>query len=231
MRPFLRILLGLLLLPALGAVAGCTEEPPADPKALLATAKRRLDAASTVRFELTGTRLPDTGGYLVSGSGTAKRPASFEGRFRIAVGGVAATVEVVSVNGTLYAQLPFQDDFVRTDPDTLGIRDPAELLSPKGGLSSLLSEARGLKSHGRSRKGQEVLEEVTARIPGRVVGRFLFVADESAPIHTTFRVDVETGELREATFRGPFYDRSLKTTYALTLDRYGEAVDIEEPVP
>src|SRR5690606_4254921 len=151
-RPFLRILLGLLLLPALGAVAGCTEEPPADPKALLATAKRRLDAASTVRFELTGTRLPDTGGYLVSGSGTAKRPASFEGRFRIAVGGVAATVEVVSVNGTLYAQLPFQDDFVRTDPDTLGIRDPAELLSPKGGLSSLLSEARGLKSHGRSRK-------------------------------------------------------------------------------
>lgn len=231
MRLFRKLLPACLLLSAVGAIAGCTTEPPADPRALLTTAKQRLDAAPTVRFELKGSRLPDAGGYLVSGTGTAKRPASFEGRFRIAVGGVAATVEVVSVNGNLYAQLPFQDDFVRTDADALGIRDPAELLSPKGGLSSLLGEARRPESHGRSRKGQEVLEEVTAQIPGRVVGRFLFVANEGAPIQTTFRVDVETGELREATFRGPFYDESLKTTYALTLDEYGAAVDIEEPAP
>lgn len=208
--------------------AGCTGGEQEDPQAVLATAKQQLDDADTIHFQVTGADLPDSGTYLVSASGVAKRPAAFRGQFRVALGGLAATIQAVSVDGTLYAKLPLRDTFTETDPETLGVPDPADLLDPEKGISSLLTAAKQLENKGQSRAGKEVLTQITATLPARVVGRFLLVANDKGTIQTTFFVEDGSGQLRKATFRGPFY-AGKSSRYTVTLDRYGEPVDIKAP--
>lgn len=227
-----RLLTPLLLTSLLLAVAtlgGCSDSGTKDPRAVLTRAKDTLDKSPTVRFTLTSADLPSSGAVLVSGDGVAKRPASFSGRFRLATGGVAVTLGVVSVDGTLYAQLPFRDGYTATDPDDLGVADPALLLDPRRGLSSFLTLATEVRGVGRSRSGQEVVEEFSARLPAKVVSRLLVVADPSAAIETHFFVEEEAGQLRKATFRGPFYSRDNQSTYTVVLDHYGTPVTITRP--
>lgn len=229
MRRPLRTGLCLLLCCLALVAAGCTNDQPKDPKAILTAAKQELDQAETLHFEVAGADLPESGSYLVSANGSAKRPASFSGSFRLALGGLAATVQVVSIDGTLYAKLPLRDSFTKTDPETLGVNDPAELLSPEKGLSSFITAAKQPQNKGQSRAGKEVLTQITATLPASVVGRFLIVANRKGTIQTTFFVESGTSQLRKATFRGPFYDEKTISTYTVTLDRYGEPVDIKAP--
>lgn len=219
------MLLGCLTLVA----AGCTDDQPDDPQAILSAAKQQLDKADTLHFEVTGADLPESGSYLVSATGSAKRPSSFSGSFRLALGGLAATVQVVSVDGTLYAKLPLRDSFTKTDPEELGVSDPADLLSPDKGLSSFITAAKQPQHKGQSRAGKEVLTQITATLPASVVGRFLLVADQKGTIQTTFYIESGSSQLRKATFRGPFYGEKTISTYTVTLDRYGEPVDIKAP--
>lgn len=227
-RPF-RAGLCLLLSSLALLAASCTDDQPKDPQAILTAAKQQLDQADTLRFQVTGADLPDSGSYLVSASGSAKRPSSFSGSFRLALGGLAATVQVVSIDGTLYAKLPLRDNFTKTDPEKLGVSDPAELLSPEKGLSSFITAAKQPQNKGQSRSGKEVLTQITATLPASVVGRFLLVANEKGTIQTTFFVESGSSQLRKATFRGPFYDEKTVSTYTVTLDRYGEPVEIKAP--
>jgi lipoprotein LprG len=222
-------LLTLVALTASALLAGCSEEPPANPRSTLVEAKRQLDAAKTVHFRVTSAGLPEAGAVLVGGDGVAKRPAAFSGRFRVATGGVALTLRVVSLDGTLYAQIPFTERFAATDPDRLGIADPALLLDPLQGLSSFLTDAKRVRHAGRARSGREVVTQVKARLPAKVVGRLLVVADPGAMFDTNFFVAEDTGQLRKATFRGPFYGKKHTTTYTVVLDRYGEPATITKP--
>jgi lipoprotein LprG len=228
-RRRLGILLTLMAMTASAALAGCSADPPANPRSTLVEAKHTLDATRTVRFRVTSAGLPEAGAVLVGGDGIAKRPAAFSGRFRVATGGVALTLKVVSLDGTLYAQIPFTERFVATDPDRLGIADPALMLDPKQGLSSFLTGAKRLTHVGQSRSGKEVLTHVKARLPAKVVGRLLIVADPGASFETHFFVAEDTGQLRKATFRGPFYGKNSTTTYTVVLDRYGAPATITKP--
>lgn len=225
LRAGLCVLFGCLVLLA----AGCTDGQPKDPKAILAAAKQQIDQADTLHFQVAGTDLPTSGSYLVNATGSAKRPASFSGQFRVALGGLAATIKVVSIDGTLWAKLPLRDTYTKTDPATLGVTDPADLLDPKKGLSSFITAAKQPQNKGQSRAGKEVLTQITATLPASVVGRFLLVANDKGTIQATFFVESETSQLRKATFRGPFYDEKTITTYTVVLDRYGEPVDIKAP--
>lgn len=228
-RPHRMALLLTFVVAGAGLVTGCSSETTADPKTVLSAAKRQLDKASTVHFELTGSDLPDTGVVMVSAEGTAKRPASFDGAFRMATGGVAATIEVISVDGTLYAKLPLSDSFTRTDPDQLSVSDPADLLSPEHGLSSFLTAVKRAKSEGQQRSGEDVVETISGDLPAKLVSRFLYINDQRSRIKTTFSVVAETNELRKASFRGRFYGDRM-STYTIELDRYGEPVRIEAPL-
>jgi lipoprotein LprG len=221
--------LTLMALTASAVLAGCSDDRPASPRSTLVEAKRQLDGTRTVHFRVTSAGLPESGAVLVGGDGVAKRPAAFSGRFRIATGGVALTLKVISVDGALYAQIPFTDRFAATDPDRLAISDPALMLDPKQGLSSFLTEAARVTHVGRSRSGREVVTHIRARLPAKVVGRLLVVADAGATFETSFFVAEDTGQLRKATFRGPFYGKNTATTYTVVLDRYGEPATITKP--
>lgn len=212
-------------------LAGCSSGLDSSQAAreALSEAKRQLDRARTVAFEVEGDKLPDDGVLLLGGQGVAKRPDSFRGRFRLSTSGVSSTVRVVSVEGQLYARLPMTTEFAEVEPSDLGIPDPARLLDPEQGMSTLLADAGRVRPADQIREGDEVLDEVTATVPAESVGRFLYVASPEGGIRTTFRLERDTHELRSATFTGPFYGEDDRSRYTITLDEYGEPVRIERP--
>lgn len=212
-------------------VTGCSEDTSADPGAqeLLASAKADLDKASSVHLRLASKDVPDTGTALLGGEGVAARPDEFEGSLDVFFAGTTASVDVVSTGGKVYAKLPFATDFAVADPAQFGFADPGSFLNPDTGLSTLLVRTRDESVTGERRVGGEVVTEIDATIPGAVIDRLLTSADPKAPVAATFRVVKSTGELRQAVVTGPFFQAGSDSTFTLTLDRYGDKVDISAP--
>jgi lipoprotein LprG len=217
-------LAGLLL-----AVAACSggapDEAPAD---LLRRAQETLDATSAVTVQLSGEGLPDTGTVLVGADGVAAHPASFEGDLRISQDGIPVTVPLVSVDGEVWATLPFTSEFTAIDPADYGVGDPGRLIDPEAGVSGLLVADPSPEDAGEVRLGDEVLREVTAELPGDLVDDVLALADPAATVPARFAVEPESGELRRAVLTGPFYAGGAQT-YTLLLDGYGTTADIRAP--
>lgn len=212
-------------------LAACSgDEPQAeDPGALLAAAKATLDASSSVAVRVTSADLPAGSSALVGAQGTAARPASFEGELDVAIGGGTVSVGVVSVDDTVYVKTPFASEYAVTDPADFGLRDPALLIDPDTGISSMLTEATQVALGDESRVEGEVVREVTAQIPGAVIERLLTSADPAQPMSAAFSVVEGSSELRRAVLTGPFLDAQVDSTYTIDLDQYGEEVEIRAP--
>jgi lipoprotein LprG len=227
-----RTCLGLLTLvllaaPALAACGGDdTKESPAQ---LLARAKSVLDKADSAHFVLDSTGAPDTGTALVGGQGDIARPASFQGTLKVLALGSTLDLTVVSVDGTVYAQLPFTSSFSVVDPAQFGFGDPGALLDPETGISQLLAEAQSVKQGKQRRVGGEVVDEVTAELPGDLVEQVLTSQDPSEPVHATFSIAADSGELRRAELTGPFFSAGDDATFTLELSDFGADVQITAP--
>lgn len=236
MAPLVAVLLAGSLA---GLLAGCTHSstPAAagssssgpDAAATLATAKKTLDAAGALHFTLSSDDSPKGTTALVGGQGDIARPDRFSGSLDVLVAGQKLRVKVVSVARTVYAQL-FSSSWAKVDPGQFGLHDPGTFLAPEGGLSDLLSTATNPRFTGEKRRGSEVLRMVSAEVPGSTVARVLTTKDAARPVPAVFGVDTATGQLREATLTGPFFDASTNSTYTVVLDKYGEQVDIRAPV-
>jgi hypothetical protein len=135
---------------------------------------------------------------------------------------------VISVSGTVYAQV-FSTACAKVQPAQFGLHDPGTLMAPQGGLADLLTSAANPSFAGEKRRGQEVLREVKATLPGATVARVLTSVDPAQPVPAVFGVDEASGQLREATLTGPFFDKAAPSTYTVGLERYGEQVDISAP--
>jgi lipoprotein LprG len=222
------LVLALLLVaaPALAACSGGSEESAPD---LLAHAKHTLDAAKTAHFVLGSDGAPDTGTVLTGGEGDIARPASFEGTLKVQVAGSAVDLKVVSVNGTVYAQLPFTTTYSVVDPAQFGFGDPGALLDPDTGISQLLAQAESAKLGEEKRLGGDVVREVTARIPGELVARILTSKDPSKPVDARFSIVPKSGELRRAELTGPFYEAGSDATFTVQLSDFGADVQITAP--
>ena len=122
---------------------------------------------------LDSTGAPDTGTVLVGGEGDIARPASFQGTLKVRALGSTLDLKVVSVDGTVYAQLPFTSSYSKVDPAQFGFGDPGALLDPDTGISQLLAKAESAKLGDEKRVGGEVVQEVTAEIPGDLVEQIL----------------------------------------------------------
>jgi lipoprotein LprG len=239
-RPLAAVLpVGVLLAGLLGALlVGCTRSssPAAasssaapDPAATLAAAKKALDAASALHFTLTSDSTPKAATALVGGQGDVARPDRFSGTLDVLVASQKVQVKVVSVAGTVYAQL-FSSSWAKVDPAQFGLNDPGTFMAPQGGLADLLSTATNPRFTGEKRRGAEVLRQVSADIPGSTVARVLTTKDASRPVPAVFGIDQATGQLREATLTGPFFDAATTSTYTVVLDKYGAQVDIRAPI-
>lgn len=213
---------------ALAAVllAACSSTPTADPQEVLDAARARLEAAETVHVEVAGDDLPSDLPVLESASGDARRPAAFSGTFRLRTGTITADVEVLSVDGALFARLPFADRMAAVDPADIGVNDPALLLDRDRGIVPLIDTATEVTAVGAERDDGEVVQVVEARIPGAAIADLLLVADEAASFTARLRVVEGTDEVREVSLTGPFYEPGVESTYTVRLTGYDEPVEI-----
>ena len=223
---------GLLALVVLAgpAMAACGGDTPSESAPdLLAKAKSTLDAADSAHFVLDSTGAPKTGTVLVGGEGDIARPASFDGTLKVHALGAALDLKVISVDHTVYAQLPFTTSYSVVDPAQFGFGDPGALLDPDTGISQLLAKAESAKLGDEKRVDGEVVREVTAELPGDLVEQILTSQDPSTPVKARFSIATKTGELRRAELTGPFYVAGQDATFTLQLSDFGADVHITAP--
>ena len=216
---------------ALAACSGGGDSEDAGESAadLLAEAKTTLDEASSAHFVLGSENAPDSGTLLIGGEGDIARPAAFDGTLDVRALGSTLDLEVVSVDGTVYAQLPFTSGFSVVDPAQFGFGDPGALLDPDTGISQLLAEAESAELGEERRVDGEVVREVTADLPGDLVERILASQDPSQAVQARFSIATDSGELRRAELTGPFFTADEDATYTLELSDFGADVEITAP--
>ena len=215
---------------AVPLVTGCGGgEPEETAEQLLARAKTTLDEAGSLHFVLTSEGAPTTGTELVGGEGDVARPASFQGTLQVLAAGSAVDLAVVSVEGTVYAQLPFTTGYSVVDPAQFGFGDPGALLDPDTGISQLLADAGSAELGEERRVDGEVVREVTAELPGDLVEQVLTSEDPGQPVQARFSVATETGQLRRAELTGPFYAADQDATFTIELSEAGDDVEITAP--
>lgn len=226
--------LGLALVLAL---TGCTDDKDSgdtkadDPVALLTDAKKTIDEAASVHIVLTGRDLPDTAQTLASGDGVATHAPAFKGKLTVRAAGSPIDAEVVAVGSKVYAKLPFTPRFIELPPSQLaglGAPDPAVLLDPAKGLTSVLPTLKDPAVKGETRDGSRVLTEVTGAVQGNTLRGIFPKAPADQEFPSTFKIDKSTKQLVSATITGPFYDGAT-SSYDVALDKYGEQVEITKP--
>lgn len=205
------------------AVSGCTDgsaQQEPTPAEVLDTAKQRLDETSGVRFRVRADEVPKGSRGLVRAVGVGTHDPAFEGDLKVAAGGVGADISVVAAQGKVYGQLPFTERYTEIDPANYAAPDPAALMRPEGGLSSLLSAAENVEEKDSS--------TFTATLPGEAVVAVIPTATETAEYRSTFTM-VGNGRLRKATVRGPFFESGPDRTYTITFLQYDVEAEITPP--
>jgi LppX_LprAFG lipoprotein len=227
------LLVVALLLLAAPAVSACTGGGSSDKgqtaDQLLAAAKRTLDAAKSLHFQLSSTGAPAGGTSLTGGEGDVERPSSFAGTLKVTVSGVAADLKVVSVDHKVYAQLPLSSGYQVIDPSAFGFGDPGALLDPQAGISQLLTAATDAKLGEKKRVNGEVVQEVTADLPGDLVQKLLTSKDPSKPVKARMAIATSNDQLRQVQLTGPFFLAERDGSYTLQLTKYGADVSITAP--
>jgi hypothetical protein len=223
--------LALLAVPALTACSGDDAPETESAADLLAHAKHTLDEAESVHFVLDSEGAPETGTALVGGEGDIARPAAFDGTLKVLAMGSTLDLAVVSVDGTVYAQLPFTSGFSVVDPAQFGFGDPGALIDPGTGISQLLAEAESAELGEERRVDGEVVREVTADLPGELVEQLLASEDPARAVRARFSIAEESGELLRAELTGPFFAAEDDATYILELSDFGADVEITAPTP
>lgn len=194
----------------------------------LAEAKTTLDEASSVHLKLSSADVPDGATGVISADGVGAHPPAFKGTFKVALRGIQADADVTSVDGEVWAKLPFVPGTNKIDPATLNIPDPAVLFSPDKGLTNLLPATEDPTLGEQTRKGSEVLTNITGTLPGDAVVDLFLIGDRNGTFKTTYAL-TEGNELREVALVGPFFGSGTTSTYTLTLDQYNEPVTITKP--
>jgi lipoprotein LprG len=143
--------------------------------------------------------------------------------------GFNVTVHIISAGGYFYVQLPFSSAYEPTDPSKYGFGNPATLLDPNLGLSTLLTSASSASMGDRDRLNGEELYEVNVTLPGDRVAALLTSADKTQSVQGVIGIDVDNHQIRRVVLTGPFFDKSQKSTFTLILDKYGENVAITPP--
>lgn len=209
-----------------GDESSASDTPPED---VLAAAKTTLDETSGVDLTLETDNLPDGVTGVEQAEGVATHAPAFEGTITVNLLGQSVEVPVVAVDGKVYAELPFTSGFQDVDPGDYGAPDPAQLMNPDAGLSTLLSETTGVEQGDSVRGGDdnsEVLTEYSGTVSGDVMQNVIPTASGDFDVVYTITDD---DELRTARLTGVFYEDSEPMSYTVTFEDYGTDKDITAP--
>ncbi len=219
------------LMPLLLLATACSDDGgkgDGEPRTVLNSAKYELDQTSGVHLVLSTPEMPKGVSGVTKAEGIATDQPAFEGSIDIVYSGFSGNIPVKAVDGTVFAILPFTQDYNEVDPADYNAPDPAGLINPDGGISSWLVEATGVKKGKAVRDGDEVLTSYSGKLPGSAVVSAIPSADDKAEFDAKFTID-EDGRLRKATVTGPFYEGKSPLTYDVTLTKYGSDKEITAP--
>ncbi len=201
----------------------------ASPEEVMATAKAKLDETSGVAITLTTDDLPEGVTGILAAEGVGTHAPAFEGSIDVSISAGDFQVPVVAVDGKVYAEIPLSPGMQEVDPSEYGAPDPAQLMSPDEGFSSLLPETTGLEKGDSIRGGKdnkEILTEYSGTVPGATVENI--IPGSTGDFEVTYTVS-DSGELRTAVLTGEFYQGADTMTYTLGFDDYGTEKDITAP--
>ena len=182
-----------------------------------------------MHFVLSSNGAKGPGAIITGGEGDAHRPDQFRGSLTVVQGGFTVPVKVVSTGGRFLVELPFTTTFQTADPSAYGFGDPATLLDPDKGLSSLLVHTLSASVGDRDRLNGEELDEVDVTLPGDRVAALLTSADKSKAVRGRIGIDPGSHQIRRVVLTGPFFEAGIDSTFTLVLDSYGENVTITPP--
>ncbi len=211
------------------STSGASGDEPT-PEEVISTATSTLDATSGVELSLSTEDSRADGDFLKSAEGVITDAPAFQGtaggRF---LGFDAEGVEVRSVGQMFYVNAPVigWDTY---DPAELCAPDPAMLLDPDTGVSSVLAAATDLVA-GEPRRAADdnavIVTPYTATVPGPAVTAILPCAPGDS-FDATFAID-EEGRLRSADLTGQFFSGGDDITYTIVISAYGVAQEITAP--
>lgn len=228
--------LALLLGLALAGCTGSTEEPESEgktPEQVMAEAKQILDDTAGVELDLNTEDLPEGVDGVRRATGYANHQPAFEGTITAGLtllGGNEVDIPVVAVDDEVHAKIPPLPVYQEVDPDDYGVPDPAALLSPDQGVSSLLVATTDLEQGEQVRGGEnndEVFTEYTGKLPAEAVAGVIPSASGD-DFDVTYTI-ADNGELREAVITGSFYPDADTNTYQLKLSGYGTEKTVTAP--
>jgi len=227
----LRVLAATVI--AVGLVSsGCGKDEPSatdkTPEQVMAFAKQQLDDTPGVHLHLETPSLPEEISGVVKADGTANHQPAFEGSIDLVYSGFTGTVPVVSVDGVVWAILPFTTKYAPVKPGEYGAPDPATLMDPAKGVSPWLTAATGLVKGDQVRDGSDVLTSYAGTLAGTSVASALPSAGGQGVFDATFTIDGD-GRLRTASLTGPFYKGKPELTYNVTFTLYDTEKDITAP--
>lgn len=229
-----RALGALVVLSFALTTGGCSDDggkaAEKSPTEVLAEAKTQLDETSGIRLRLSTDDLPDGVQGITEATGVATTAPAFDGTISIIFAGQSVDVPVIAVDGTVYAQIPLTVGWSDVDPGEYGAPDPARLMDPETGLSSLLPATEDVE-RGESVRGgtdnDEILTEYTGTVPGTAMKQVIPSASGDS-FDVTYTV-TDSGELRQAVLTGVFYADSPEMTYTVDFDEYGTSPEITAP--
>ena len=216
------------------ALSSCSDEKAAtekekSPEDVLAQAKQTLDDTSGVNLTLATTDLPDGVTGITKAAGVGTHAPAFDGSITVVLSGNTFQVPVVAVDKKVYAQLPLTPGWQDVDPTEYGAPDPARLMNPRAGFSSLLSATTDVEA-GKSVRGgpnnTEILTPYTGTVPDTAVKNI--IPGASGDFDATYTI-TDDGELREAELTGVFYESSPSMTYTIDFENYGTDKEIIAP--
>ncbi|WP_193607164.1 LppX_LprAFG lipoprotein [Nocardioides lijunqiniae] len=201
----------------------------ASPEEAMATAKTELDETSGVAITLSTDDLPDGVTGILEADGVGTHAPAFEGTIDVSIAAGQFQVPVVAVDGKVLAEIPLSPGMQEVDPGEYGAPDPAQLMSPDKGFSSLLDATTDLEKGESIRGGEgnkEIFTEYSGTVPGDVVKNI--IPGSTGDFDATYTVS-DSGQLREAVLTGAFYEDAGSMTYTLGFDDYGTEKDITAP--
>ena len=208
----------LFAVPSLAACSG-DESGPADdtpPEEVLAQASDTLSETKGVYLNLAASALPEGVSGIARAAGTVTNAPAFDGSITVVFAGQTVDVPVISVDGKVFAQLPFTEGaWDKVNPKEYGAPDPTD--PPEAGES-----VRGGSDN------SEILTTYSGTLPGDAM-------DAIIPSSSGDSFDVEwqindDGELTKAAMTGVFYPQTEPMTYTVEFTDYGTTKDITAPV-
>lgn len=199
------------------------------PEEVMGFAKTILDETSGVRLTLATDDEPDTDAFLKSAEGVLTNAPAFDGTASGTFEGFPATdVGIISVDDQVYVDiLGGWRDF---EPEEFCAPDPALLLDPEAGVSTVLSSAEDLDEGESERGGEdndEILTPYTGTVPGAAIKNILPCAPGDS-YDATFTITAD-GELRQAVLTGEFFEGGGDLTYTIGIDEYDVEQEITKP--